>query len=195
MSLKELTRDIHLEAENMPWAKLLVSGDMTPEQYGTYLNNQVCCYLALEDRADQLEILDEFPGLARAMNIAHDRGFYEFEPKVFPSVERYMKYCKRLKRRQVIAHLYVRHFGDMYGGQMISKALPDPQNIEWMDDPDTRLWKTMYDFGENKQKLISDIREHLADDMADEAKLCFQYAIDLFKELETYYDISKADFS
>ena len=195
MSLKELTKDIHLEAENMPWAKLLVSHKMTAEQYGLYLNNQVACYLALEDRADYFGILEEFPGLQRAMNIAHDRSFYDFSPKIFPSANEYIKYCSKMKYKQVLAHIYVRHFGDMYGGQMISKAIPSPQNIDWMGkNPDANTWSTMYDF-QNKKELITAIRENLSDGMADEAKTCVQFAINLFKELEEYYDVSEVDIS
>ena len=100
-----------------------------------------------------------------------------------------------MKRKQVLAHIYVRHFGDMYGGQMISKAIPSPQNIDWMGKtPDPSSWSTMYNF-ENKKELITNIRENLSDDMADEAKTCFQFAINLFKELEEYYDVSEANIS
>jgi heme oxygenase len=69
----------------------------------------------------------------------------------------------------LLAHIYVRHFGDMYGGQMIAKRNPGSGK--------------MYQF-ENVDELKEIVRSRLDDDMSDEANMCFQFAIRLFKELE-----------
>ena len=72
-------------------------------------------------------------------------------------------------------HIYVRHFGDMYGGNMISKRIPYGLH-------------SMYQF-DNKKELIEYVRGKLNEDMADEAKKVFKYATTLFRELEQEYDL------
>jgi heme oxygenase len=43
---------------------------------------------------------------------------------------------------------------------------------------------TMYDF-ENVEELKTTVRSMLHDDMAEEANICFQFAMQLFEELES----------
>ena len=68
----------------------------------------------------------------------------------------------------ILAHIYVRHFGDMYGGQMIAKRNPGSGS--------------MYVF-EDVEELKTTVRAKLNDDMADEANRCFEFAMQLFEEL------------
>jgi len=83
----------------------------------------------------------------------------------------YTDYVMHMEHRdEFLAHLYVRHFGDMYGGQMIRKRNPGSG--------------TMYDF-ENVEELKTTVRSMLHDDMAEEANICFQFAMQLFEELES----------
>jgi heme oxygenase len=72
------------------------------------------------------------------------------------------------EKDDLLAHIYVRHFGDMYGGQMIKKRNPGSGK--------------MYEF-ENVEELKTTVRAMLHDDMADEANLCFEFAMQLFEEL------------
>ena len=65
--------------------------------------------------------------------------------------------------------MYVRHFGDMYGGAMIAKRIPGSG--------------MMYKF-ENVDTLKTTVRGMLDDSMAPEANRCFEFAIRLFGELE-----------
>ena len=189
MSLKELLNDIHREAEDKPWAKLMMSGDMKPEQYGLYLNQQHIIYTALEDRAEEIGILDDFPEMARAQLIGMDKMGYQHPAKAMSTARKYITYCQTMKYQQVLAHMYVRHFGDMYGGQMIAKKIPEPDfGIDQEgDNPD---WPkgTMYQF-ENKEETITKFRTFLRDDFEPEARICFQMAINLFTELEDFFDI------
>jgi heme oxygenase len=57
----------------------------------------------------------------------------------------------------------------MYGGQMIKKRNPGSG--------------TMYDF-DNVEELKIRVRSMLSDDLAEEANRCFEFAIQLFTELE-----------
>ena len=96
--------------------------------------------------------------------------------RVLPSVARYRNYVNEgLTEKQCWAHIYVRHFGDMYGGNMISKR------IKFMKHQ-------MYAF-DRKKELIEHVRSKLSDDMVDEAILVFGYAIRLFKDLKNDFDL------
>jgi len=177
MSLKELTSDIHELAEQRPFAKLLISGGVTPEQYTNYLFNKYYIYLALEQYMDIPDIQD----IKRADKIKEDLEWYEFTYN-FPqcvltySTNEYIQYIHSIGHDtdKILAHMYVRHFGDMFGGAMIAKNLPGPGNY--------------YKF-ENKGELIKKVRALLRDDMSDEARRCFMFAIRLFEDLENGYDI------
>ena len=185
MALKDLVQDVHTKAENQPFAKLLMSGDINPTQYATYLFNQEEAYRALEAQADKHGILDDIPEIRRAEKIKEDFKTCRFmrvmkpgkdHARVLPSVARYRNYVNEgLTEKQCWAHIYVRHFGDMYGGNMISKR------IKFMKHQ-------MYAF-DRKKELIEHVRSKLSDDMVDEAILVFGYAIRLFKDLKNDFDL------
>jgi heme oxygenase len=59
--------------------------------------------------------------------------------------------------------------GDLSGGQMIAKRVPGEGN----------MYKFDCDINDYKEK----IRAKCNDNMADEAKVCFDFATELFKEL------------
>ena len=191
MSLKDLVQDIHTKAENEAFAKLLMSGDINPTQYATYLFNQEVAYRAVEAQADKHGILDDIPEIRRAEKIKEDFKTVRFmrvirpggakmpdgdHVRVLPSVSHYCNYVNEgLTEDQCWAHIYVRHFGDMYGGNMISKR------IKFMEHQ-------MYNF-ERKKELLAHVRSKLSDDMRDEAILVFGYAIKLFKDLKNEFNL------
>lgn len=175
MTLRDLIQDAHTDAENSPFAKLLMSGKITKHQYANYLYQQEGAYHALENRANDLDLLDDIPDIKRALKITADymnlQVVDNFE--LFPSVQEYITYVAKLDEDQCWAHIYVRHFGDMYGGTHIQHMVPGPT-------------KLMYQF-ETKGKNIKYVRDKLKPEMEHEAKQVFKYAITLFKELENYY--------
>ena len=190
MALRDLLKDIHNEAENTEFAKLLMSGEMSPELYGLYLNNQFHIYSALENRACEFPFyIKKLKSMGRMMALEGDRCGYVYPDKMLPTTKKYVKYASQLRQDQVIAHLYVRHFGDMYGGAMIKSKIPK------CNKPSTHMHTDglYYNFPD-KSSNISTMRALLSDDMANECKIVFQYAIDLFKELMDY-DIPEAYIS
>ena len=48
MSLKDLTKEHHTNAETQPFVKVLFSGNIDPKLYATYLKNQHPMYEILE---------------------------------------------------------------------------------------------------------------------------------------------------
>lgn len=176
--LKELTLENHAKAERTVYARKLLKG-MTPEEYHRYLVNQHEIYMVLEIFAHK--IIDEFPEIQRSIRIADDivELEQEYDLKWHPNllcdvVQEYAKHVSKLDEKGLLAHIYVRHFGDMYGGQMIKKRNPGSG--------------VMYNF-ENVEELKAKVRSKLSDDMAEEANRCFEFAIQLFEELnESYMD-------
>jgi heme oxygenase len=199
MSLKLLTASIHKEAEEMKWSKLLVSGNMTRKQYGQYLYNQLQIYSALENRAFELGFFKKYPffyGIRRALAMSGDLAFYEHDIGLEPATLDYIDYISYASEAEVIAHMYVRHFGDMYGGQIIRKNLPEPY-CEAVVDPETgigawietpEMYQSTYIF-ENRPELIKEFRTLLDTSMGDDAISCFEYAMRLFSDLEKRFDL------
>jgi heme oxygenase len=74
---------------------------------------------------------------------------------------------------RLMAHLYVRHMGDLAGGQMIAKRVPGSG--------------TMYQF-DNIDELKTKIRTKLKDSMGDEANVAFDFAIDMMKDMNDIKD-------
>jgi heme oxygenase len=175
MSLKELTHDAHRNAETQPFVKILFSGKINPKLYATFLKNQHPCYELLEICAmAHPDLLPNLSDIRRAPAILAD--FQELwsdedsEPQIVPAVKHYMDHIMSIKDdpKKLMAHIYVRHMGDLAGGQMIAKRVPGSGK--------------MYQF-ENPEVLKMAIRAKIDDSMADEAKLCFQFATDMFKDL------------
>lgn len=173
-NLKELTLEVHKRAERSEFARKLIKG-LTPEEYYRYLYNQYLIYSVLETY-----VYNRFPEIrdvCRAPKIYEDLKELELKYNVphatpdtiMPVVIAYEKHVHNLDNDGLLAHVYVRHFGDMYGGQMIRKRNPGSGK--------------MYDF-DNVEDLKTKVRSMLKDSMADEANKCFEFAIQLFTELE-----------
>ena len=174
MSLRDLTHDAHKNAETQPFVKVLFSGKINPKLYATFLKNQHPCYEILEVCAMPHQLLHGLPDIRRAPAILSD--FQELwteadgDPQMLPTTDNYIKYILSIKDQpeRLMAHIYVRHMGDLAGGQMIAKRVPGSGR--------------MYKF-ENADALKTAIRERINDNMADEAKVCFQFAADMFKDM------------
>lgn len=179
MQLRELIKEKHDQAENHRFAKYLFSGDITPRIYAEYLHNQYFNYRALESRAKQLGILNGIEGIERANLIKADlEELAVSEPlKKHKCVGSYENYVSELGSEDIMAHLYVRHFGDMFGGAMIKTRVPGSGK--------------MYEFND-RSELIRDVRTRLNADMAKEANVAFGFAIMLFEEMAVEHKIPEA---
>jgi len=172
LSLKDLTHNNHVKAENHKFTKLLLSGTMSKKIYATFLANQFVQYQALETSAKHL--LAEIPGLARSELILQDWTELQESVIFFNSTAEYCKYVKGLTDHQLWAHIYVKHMGDLYGGQLIKTKIPG-----------SGLWYTF----DNRKLLIDKLRSKLDISMADEANNCFESAIELFNRIASEHNL------
>lgn len=181
MSLKELTHDAHRTAETQPFVKVLFSGKIDPQVYATYLFNQHRMYDVLEACAMMHGLLNDYPTIRRAPKILED--FMELWadksnlPKIMSSTNKYIDYIMSIKDdpKKLLAHLYVRHFGDLSGGQMIAKRVPGNGKY--------------YQFDGDTDQIKNILRAKLDDSLADEAKVCFSYATDFFNDMMSVVDV------
>jgi len=174
-NLKELTKEQHTNAERQDFVKVLMSGNINPELYAVYLWNQHKKYDLLEALATAHGLLSDLPiDIRRKQAIEED--FLELwkrpeSPTILPSTEEYIMHMKDkiTDPDALMAHIYVLHMGDLSGGQMIAKRVPGLG----------RMYKFEGDIATTKEA----IRAKTDDSMADEARKCFDFATQLFKEL------------
>ena len=173
MSLKDLTWEHHKNAERQKFVKVMFSGSIDPKLYAEFLFNQHQAYDLLEAMAMSHGIFNDMPDVRRAPKIYEDfKELWQDDtmPEIKSSVKEYLTHLKTIKDNptSLMAHIYVRHMGDLSGGQMIRKKVPGAGK--------------MFDF-EDRDKAKEIIRSKINDDMADEAKKCFEFATALFKEM------------
>ena len=182
IDIREATKEQHRLAEQQPFVKTLMSGEIHPRLYATFLYNLSYCYAALEKWSQYRGLFDQLPDIARAEKLAHDCQDLWVritpQPNITDSTEKYIEHIDNIRTdpAKLFAHVYVRYLGDLYGGQMIKAKTPGAN--------------TYLDFN-NPKELIQVIRQTInsymetdADVVIAEAKICFEYATELFKELQ-----------
>lgn len=177
MSLREITKDLHHEAETTQFAKLLLSGKITKEVYKNYLYNILAVYSAIEWYCNRQGFFEKMPSLPRLKAIYQD--FQELDEGGYyyltPSTIAYQDYLNKLgndpERKHLIkAHLYCRHMGDLHGGQIIKKQVAHVSSGKFYEFDDVEATKAA-------------IRAELTDDLGDEARVAFEWAIKMMREL------------
>jgi len=179
MSLKELTKEQHTNAERQEFVKVLFK-DIDAELYATYLWNQFPMYELLEVMAARHGLLNDMRIVERSREIYAD--FMELwphkdqQPPQCAVVKEYLDHVMSISNdpHKLMAHIYVRHMGDLSGGQMIAKKVPGEGRF--------------YKFDGDREELKEKIRKKVDDSMADEAKICFEFATRLFQEMMEFVD-------
>jgi len=176
MSLREITKNLHHEAETTKFAKLLLSGKIEKQDYKNYLYNLMAVYDPIEWYADRQGFFEKMPGLPRLKSIYAD--FMELDDGTYcyltPSTIEYVQYLHKLgntpeHKHLIKAHLYCRHMGDLNGGQIIKRQVPFTSG-------------KFYEF-ENPEQLKIQIRQELDDSLGEEACVAFQWAIKMMRDL------------
>lgn len=178
MSLKEITKDLHHEAETTKFAKLLLSGKISKEDYANYLYQLVLIYPIIEMGNEVQGNLKNLKGIERSWPIYQD--FIELAGKDhnykwLPETIAYHNYMLALindpdRKHLIKAHMYCRHMGDLHGGQIIKRQVAHISKGKF------------YEF-KNPDELKVAIRSELTDDLGDEARAAFEWAIKMMREL------------
>ena len=181
LDIKELTMQHHKNAERQEFVRILMSGNIDEKLYATYLYNQLQCYAELEKWGHHNGLFRHTANLPRAEYIHRDYlklwTDVGMPPNITESTKEYVEHIKTItdEPEKLYAHVYVRHMGDLSGGQMISKKVPV---------------KRYYDFGPNAKEYKRVVKETINNylnvyekNVVVEAKLCFNYATRLFGEM------------
>jgi heme oxygenase len=158
----------------------MVKKTMTDYQYYIYLCNQQLSYWALEGYADYLGLFDDIDDLKRSTRITKDlqelEHIHGFRiPAHLNATKAYIDYIDSISDnpKKLMAHIYVRHMGDLSGGQIIKRFVPG-----------SGLY---YQFDTDVETLKEKVRNKLSNDMADEANTCFNMVFDILTELESSF--------
>lgn len=171
--LRDSTNQRHRQVEALPVIQDLLHGRMTPVQYVRYLAELAEIYSRLEDLASEAGILVGLPGIHRTNLIRQD--IQELEPDLSwttcVSTRDYLRYLDHVQNERpqwLLAHVYVRHMGDLYGGKLLARQVPG-QGLA-------------YQF-QDRPALIRAFNQRLYPELATEANLAFDWFILIFQEL------------
>ena len=130
--ITELTWEYHKNAERQAFVSQLLSGTIDEKLYATYLYNQLKCYSKLEQYALESSLFLDTRNLPRAEHIFYDYralwGDIGNPPVETESTKAYVEHLDTIRgeNEKLYAHIYVRHLGDLSGGQMIKRKTPGP---------------------------------------------------------------------
>lgn len=164
--LRTATHAVHQAAEETRISQMLVSGDFTKTEWAAFLSNQYLIRKAIEDRNI---IKTELYSARRALADLTELGF-EPTVSIVDATREYVSYLETLDEHKMWSHIYAIYLGDLYGGQMIRKAL------------EGHLPVSMLTF-EDRPQLIAYVRENLTDADEAEAVESFNWIIRIYKEL------------
>lgn len=174
-TLKEITWDYHQEAERQEFVKELMAGNIDKQKYAIYLFNLHATYDMLEALAMMHGILNDVPQLRRAPRILEDANeLWSIDiarPSLLPATNNYLKHLLSIAEdpHKLTAHVYVRHLGDLFGGQMIAKKVPGSGKY--------------YEFEGDRMQLIELVRAKTDESMGDEAIIAFKHATEILRDM------------
>jgi heme oxygenase len=170
MSLKELTKNKHTEAERTPFMKAVLKKKIPLAVWRDFTFQKYSFYKIIEDKCRRLSLLGGIEGIERTTALYEDYSNMPGDLVAAPSpaTADYIAYLDKLTEpNKLLAHLYVWHMGDLFGGQMIKEIVDAPHaSLEF----------------ENVEELKTNMRTKLNDNMAPEANEAFDWAIKIMNE-------------
>ena len=88
---------------------------------------------------------------------------------------------------KLYAHIYVRHMGDLSGGQMIKSKTPGPNRYYIFKHNEVR------DYRQTVKETINTYLNVYEHSVVPEAIFCFESAAKLFKEMKELHDLGTID--
>jgi len=188
LDIKEITWEYHKNAERQKFVGLMMSGNIDHELYATYLFNQFQCYSVLEKYGLHNSLFRDTPNLLRAEHIHYDyRSLWTdigAPPEITQSTKDYIEHIESIQDEamKLYAHIYVRHMGDLSGGQMIMRKTPGPNRYYKFKD------KQVGDYRRIVKETINTYLNVYEHSVVPEAIFCFESAAKLFGEMYDLYE-------
>lgn len=171
--LRDYTNAKHREAEARPFVQYMLGGGISEKDYILFLQQMYNLYGTIEYFAEMSGLLHDLPDIRRAEYIRED--LLELGSNVAEALPATRKYQERIielyhsgQRDQILAHVYVRHMGDMYGGKIIAKKVPGSGRAYGFTD---------------RPAVIKALDAKLSTNIVDEALLGFDLSMCIFDEL------------
>ena len=168
LPLKEAIAEKHSLAEKMPFNQKMFRGELSNEEYTTYLTQQYAIFSTLEknplphaslNRKDLVEAdIDELT--------SEDSG------TILLGTAQYCDYLNTLTVEEQQPHIYLNYLAIMFGGQMMKEKTPGSGR--------------MYEF-EDMREAAGSIRAIQKDEWADEANKALDYNIAILDELHRIF--------
>ena len=193
LDIKELTWEYHKNAERQKFVGLMMSGKIDEKLYATYLYNQLQCYSVLEKYGLHNSLFRDTPNLLRGEHIHYDyKSLWKDinnPPKITQSTKEYVDHIETIQDEamKLYAHVYVRHMGDLSGGQMIRKKTPGPNRYYIFRHNEVR------DYRQTVKETINTYLNVYEHSVVPEAIYCFESAAKLFKEMKELHDLGTID--
>lgn len=172
--LSPYTKIKHAEAESSDFVQYMFSGKITVEHYILYLQQMYHIYNTLEYFGEINGLFYDMQDIKRSRAIAADLKEFdaEVDAPALASTQRYKDHLIKLhyngRGKELLAHVYVRHMGDLYGGKVIAKRTPGSGfSYQFLDRP----------------AMIDVLTSKLTMELLPEALLGFDFCIDIFNEL------------
>ncbi|XP_036924114.1 heme oxygenase 1 [Sturnira hondurensis] len=203
-ALKEATKEVHTQAENVEFMRNFQKGQVTQEGFKLVMASLYHVYKALEEETERnkenpvyapLHFPEE---LYRRAALEQDMAFW-YGPhwqEAIPYTQATKCYVRRLQevgRREpelLVAHTYTRYLGDLSGGQVLKKiaqkALNLPSSGEGLafftfpNIVSATKFKQLYRSRMNSLAMTPEVRQRVI----EEAKTSFLLNIQLFEELQ-----------
>lgn len=168
ISLREATGEKHKIAESMVFNQRMVKGELSTNEYLSYLIQQLAIFDAIE--------VHELPNplLNRSSKILEDvkelSGNDIIQINQLESTNEYKKYLNSLTKEQILPHIYLNYLAIVFGGQIIKNNIPGSGKL--------------YEFDGDVREIAGSIRAIQKDEWADEVNIGFDYLINIYNELQ-----------
>lgn len=185
LALDDGTRKSHSMAENTAFVTGFFRGIATRKSFADLVTSLYFVYQAMEEAFDaaidpSVKALD-YPSLRRLEALETDMEYYygpEWRSKVKPSLatRKYVERVRQVARDEphlLVAHMYTRYLGDLFGGQMMGGMAQRSLQLdsgkgtafyEFNDIPQTKPFIETWYSELNKLELTDDQKQAIVDE-------------------------------
>jgi heme oxygenase len=167
--LKEATAEKHRIAEQTPFNQRMFRGELSPEDYLRYLEQQHAIFVALESMPLPHPDLARTEPILKDMQEIYNQGIAP--GPILEATARYVAHLQGLGEAERGAHVYLNYLALMFGGQIMKQRIPSSGHL--------------YDF-QSMREAMGAVRAIQQDEWADEVNAGFDHHIAIFHDLESF---------